>query len=75
MKYSLIDQKIDPLFRENLSGLPQAFIQTCGFDSIRDDGNVLRQMARKDWREDYEEASTSLGFMASYFSTVCSSLM
>ncbi|XP_071505769.1 arylacetamide deacetylase-like [Diadema antillarum] len=33
-----LDPRWTPLFREDMTGLPSAFIATCGFDSIRDDG-------------------------------------
>nr|XP_054770759.1 arylacetamide deacetylase-like [Lytechinus pictus] len=33
-----LDPRWAPLLRQDLSGLPQAFVSTCGFDSIRDDG-------------------------------------
>ncbi|XP_041483568.1 arylacetamide deacetylase-like [Lytechinus variegatus] len=34
----LLDPRIAPLMRSDLTGLPPAFIITCGFDSLRDDG-------------------------------------
>lgn len=35
---SLLDPTLCPLMRENMTGLPPAFIATCGFDAIRDNG-------------------------------------
>ena len=38
MEKKVLDSRWSPLFYDDFSNLPQAFIQTCGFDSIRDDG-------------------------------------
>ena len=35
---NLLDPRSAPLMRRDLSGLPPAYIITCGFDSLRDDG-------------------------------------
>ncbi|XP_071949793.1 arylacetamide deacetylase-like [Antedon mediterranea] len=34
----LLDPVLSPLLREDMTGLPPAYIITCGFDNIRDDG-------------------------------------
>ncbi|XP_072174222.1 arylacetamide deacetylase-like [Diadema setosum] len=33
-----LDPRFAPIVREDLRGLPRAFVLTCGFDSMRDDG-------------------------------------
>ncbi|XP_041482300.1 arylacetamide deacetylase-like [Lytechinus variegatus] len=38
VKGKYLDARFKPLIREDLSGLPQAFVATCGFDGVRDDG-------------------------------------
>ncbi|XP_071505768.1 arylacetamide deacetylase-like [Diadema antillarum] len=53
-----LDPRWAPLFREDLTGLPPAFIATCGFDSVRDDGifyaNRLEAAGVKTTWKDYE---------------------
>ncbi|XP_071505777.1 arylacetamide deacetylase-like [Diadema antillarum] len=38
MSHNLLDPRSAPLLRRDLSGLPPAYIVTCGFDALRDDG-------------------------------------
>ena len=38
MKDALTSTKFSPLIREDFSKLPRAFVATCGYDCIRDDG-------------------------------------
>ena len=71
MKESLINPKIAPLFRENLSGPPHAFIQTYGFDSIRDDGIFYAKRLEKagvktTWKH-YESGFHVVMFLNSLF--------
>ncbi|CAI4226285.1 unnamed protein product [Auanema sp. JU1783] len=43
----LTNPEFSPLMRENLSGLPKAFIMTCNFDVLRDEGIMYAKRLEK----------------------------
>lgn len=60
IKDTVLDPRMSAMSRTDFSGLPEAFVATCGFDSLRDDGilysNVLREAGVKVKWVHYEEA-------------------
>ncbi|XP_071511289.1 arylacetamide deacetylase-like [Diadema antillarum] len=47
LRSSVQDHRINPLFTEELGGLPPAYIVTCDFDVLRDDGTMYAARLRK----------------------------
>ncbi|XP_030837413.1 neutral cholesterol ester hydrolase 1 [Strongylocentrotus purpuratus] len=71
IKGTYLDPRWSPLLREDLSGLPQAFVTTCGFDSIRDDGIFYAKRleaagVKTKWKH-YPSAFHGVMFLSNFF--------